>query len=88
VVEAAAKFGHAIPRSFLDVQFERTAKMGAYRPSSLEDFEEGREIELEEIWGEPVRRAKSVGVPVARLEMLYWLLKRKLAARKTTRKRR
>lgn len=88
VVEAAAKFGHVIPRSFLDLQFDRTAKMGAYRPSSLEDFEEGRQIEIEEIWGEPVRRAKSVGVPVARLEMLYWLIKRKIAARKIIKKRR
>ena len=81
IVEAAAKFGHDIPRSFVDLQFERTAKMGAYRPSSLIDFEEGREVELEEIWGEPVRRAKAVGVSVARLEMLYWLIKRMLAAR-------
>jgi 2-dehydropantoate 2-reductase len=87
VVEAAAKFGHEISRSFVDLQFERTAKMGAYKPSSLEDFESGRELELEEIWGEPVRRAKAVGVPVARLEMLYWLIKQKLAARKTSRKR-
>jgi len=29
-----------------------------------------------------VRRAKAVGVSVARLEMLYWLIKRMLAARK------
>lgn len=88
IVEAAAKFGHEIPRSFLDLQFERTAKMGAYRPSSLIDFSAGRDVELEEIWGEPVRRAKSVGVPVPRLEMLYWLIKRMLAARKTARKAR
>ncbi len=88
IVEAAGKFGHEIPRSFVDLQFERTAKMGAYRPSSLEDFEAGREIELEEIWGEPMRRAKAVGVPVARLEMLYWLIKRMLAARKGRGKRR
>ena len=67
IVEAAAKFGHEIPRSFLDLQFERTAKMGAYHPSSLIDFAEGRDVELEEIWGEPVRRAKAVGVPVPRL---------------------
>jgi 2-dehydropantoate 2-reductase len=87
VVEAAAKFGHEISRSFVDLQFERTSKMGPYKPSSLEDFESGRELELEEIWGEPVRRAKAVGVPVARLEMLYWLIKQKLAARKTGRKR-
>jgi len=81
IVEAAAKFGHEIPRSFVDLQFERTAKMGPYRPSSLIDFLEGRAVELEEIWGEPVRRAKSVGVPVPRLEMLYWLIKRMLVAR-------
>ncbi len=88
VVEAAAKFGHVIPRSFMDQQFERTGKLGKYSPSSLIDFREGRSIELEEIWGEPVRRAKSVGVPVPRLEMLYWLIKRLLAARKTNGKRR
>ncbi len=82
IVDAAAKFGHVIPRSFVDIQFDRTAKMGRYRPSSLIDYEEGREVELEEIWGEPVRRAKTQGVPVPRLEMLYWLIKRLLAARR------
>ena len=82
ILEAAAKFGHTIPRTFMDLQFDRTAKLGKYQPSSLIDFREGREIEVEEIWGEPVRRAKSVGVPVPRLEMLYWLIKRLLAARK------
>ena len=81
IVEAAAKFGHEISRSFVDLQFERTAKMGDYRPSSLIDFEEGRDVELEEIWGEAVRRAKSVGVPVPRMEMLYWLIKQRIAAR-------
>jgi len=88
VIDAAAKFGHGIPRSFIDLQFDRTAKMGAYSPSSLDDFRAGREIELEEIWGEPVRRAKSVGAPVPRMEMLYWLLQRMLAARKAPKKAR
>ena len=87
IVDAAAKFGHTIPRSFVDLQFDRTAKMGKYRPSSLIDYEEVREVELEEIWGEPVRRATTQGVPVPRLEMLYWLIKRLLAARKNPRKR-
>ena len=88
LVDAAAKFGHVIPRSFLDAQFERTEKMGAYRPSSLTDYEDGRAVEVEEIWGEPVRRAKSVGVPVPRLEMLYWLIKRLLSARASRKRRR
>jgi 2-dehydropantoate 2-reductase len=86
VVEAAGKFGHEIPRSFVDLQFERTAKMGAYRPSSLIDFEEGRDLEIEEIWGEPVRRAKAVGASVPRIETLYWLIKQRLAARDAKRK--
>ncbi|MBL9215299.1 MAG: 2-dehydropantoate 2-reductase [Opitutaceae bacterium] len=86
VLEAAAKFGHVIPRSFMDLQFERTAKLGRYSPSSLIDFREGRPIEIEEIWGEPVRRAKSVGVPVPRLETLYWLIKSMLAPRKPAKK--
>jgi len=88
ILEAAAKFGHTIPRSFMDLQFERTSKLGKYEPSSLIDYREGRAIELEEIWGEPVRRAKSVGVPVPRLEMLYWLIKRLLAARKLPKRKR
>jgi 2-dehydropantoate 2-reductase len=88
VVDAAAKFGHEIPRSFIDLQFERTAKMGAYRPSSLIDFEEGRDVEIEEIWGEPVRRAKSVGAPVPRLEAIYWLIKQRVAARKAKARKR
>jgi 2-dehydropantoate 2-reductase len=88
ILEAAAKFGHTIPRTFMDLQFDRTAKLGRYSPSSLIDYREGREIEIEEIWGEPVRRAKTVGVPVPRLEMLYWLIKRLLAARKAPKKTR
>lgn len=88
IVETAAKFGHPIPQSFIELQFERTAKIGKYRPSSLVDFQEGRPVELEEIWGVPVRRAKSVGAAVPRLEMLYWLIRRKLAARKTAKKKR
>ena len=87
ILEAATKFGHSIPRTFMDLQFDRTARLGRYRPSSLIDFQEGRPIEVEEIWGEPVRRAKSVGVPVPRLEMLYWLIKRLLAARKAAKPR-
>lgn len=87
VVEAAGKFGHVIPRSFVELQFERTARMGAYRPSSLIDFEAGRPLELEEIWGEPVRRAKAVGAAVPRMEMLYWLIKHRLAQRPAGRRR-
>ena len=75
VIEAAAKFGYVIPQAFVEKQISSTRPMGPYRPSSLIDYLAGREVEVESIWGEPLRRAKSVGAAVPRLEKLYSLLK-------------
>ncbi len=71
VQRAAAGHGFAIPDDFLAKQYDATPPMGAYQPSSLVDFLAGREVEVESIWGEPLRRARSAGVPVPRLESLY-----------------
>jgi 2-dehydropantoate 2-reductase len=68
---AAAAFGFTIPDAFVEKQFEVTPPMGAYRPSSLVDFLAGREVEVESIWGEPLRRARSAGAAMPRLESLY-----------------
>lgn len=76
VIEAAAAIGHVIPRDFLDAQVELTRPMGAYRPSSLIDYQEGREVEVESIWGEAVRRARAAGAAVPRMEALYRALER------------
>ena len=76
VIDAAAKFGHVIPLSFIEKQISITRPMGPYRPSSLIDYLEKREVEVESIWGEPLRRAQSAGAAVPRLELLYALLKR------------
>lgn len=76
VIEAAAKFGYVIPHAFIEKQISSTRPMGPYRPSSLIDYLDGREVEVESIWGEPLRRAKKAGAAVPRLEMLYALLKR------------
>jgi len=75
IVEAAAKFGYIIPHSFIEKQMSITRPMGPYRPSSLIDFLDDREVEVESIWGEPLRRAQKAGATVPRLEMLYALLK-------------
>ena len=75
VIEAASKLGFVIPYSFIDHQVEVTRPMGPYKPSSLVDFLEGREVEVEPIWGEPSRRARAAGAHVPRLEMLYALIK-------------
>jgi len=71
VQRAAARFGFEIADDFLRRQFDVTPPMGAYRPSSLVDFLAGREVELESIWGEPLRRAEAAGVPMPELARLY-----------------
>jgi 2-dehydropantoate 2-reductase len=71
VQRAAAGFGFAIPDAFVARQFEVTPPMGAYQPSSLIDFLAGREVEVEAIWGEPLRRARAAGVEMPRLARLY-----------------
>ncbi|HWZ95941.1 MAG TPA: 2-dehydropantoate 2-reductase [Opitutaceae bacterium] len=80
VQSAASRLGFVIPDKFLRQQFDVTPPMGAYRPSSLVDFLAGREVEVEAIWGEPLRRAQAAGAHVPRLEKLYASLK-KLTAR-------
>jgi 2-dehydropantoate 2-reductase len=71
VQQAAAAFGHVIPDAFIAWQFEVTRPMGAYRPSSLVDFLAGRPVEVEAIWGEPLRRAAARGIRLPALESLY-----------------
>lgn len=71
VQAAAGVFGFRIADEFLRQQFEVTPPMGAYRPSSLVDFRAGRELELEAIWGEPLRRAQAAGLEMPRLAALY-----------------
>lgn len=73
-IAAAGALGHAIPESFADYQIERTYSMGPYKPSSMIDWQLGRAVEVESIWGEPWRQGHAAGVALPRLEMLYRLL--------------
>ena len=75
-IAAAGALGHAIPDSFIDFQIERTYPMGPYKPSSLIDWEAGRPVEVEAIWGEPLRQGRAAGAEMPRLSLLYALLKR------------
>jgi 2-dehydropantoate 2-reductase len=75
VILAAAKFGYTVPQSFAEQQVSITYPMGAYKPSSLIDYLAGRAVEVEAIWGEPLRRAEAVGVNMPRLTDLYQRLK-------------
>jgi len=78
-IAAAGALGHAIPESFVDYQIERTYSMGAYKPSSMIDWQLGRAVEVESIWGEPWRQGTAAGVALPRLELLYQLLRQMTA---------
>jgi 2-dehydropantoate 2-reductase len=75
ILEAAGRLGHAIPDSYADFQIDRSASMGPYKPSSLIDWQLGRAVEVEAIWGEPWRQGTAAGAAMPRLEMLYDLLR-------------
>lgn len=74
IINAAASLGHHLPTDLISDMISRTRLMGRYRPSSMIDFVEGREVEIEAIWGEPWRRAVAANAPAARLELMYRLI--------------
>jgi 2-dehydropantoate 2-reductase len=66
---------HTIPTSFVETMLNNTRNMTAYRPSMMIDREMGRPMEIEAIYGEPVRRAEAAGCAVPKMRMLYEQLK-------------
>jgi len=50
---------------------KQTKLMGDFKTSTLVDYLAGRPLEIEAIWGEPLRRAQLLGVAAPRLEELY-----------------
>jgi 2-dehydropantoate 2-reductase len=75
VIGAANKCGFPLASHTALEQIGRTKSLGAYKPSTLIDFQAGRPLEIEAIWGEPLRRAKAAGASTPRLEKLYAELK-------------
>jgi len=74
VVEAARALGLDVQPSLADKQIQRTRTMGAYRASTLIDFERGQPLELESLFLEPLRQAREAGVAMPRLEKLCAIL--------------
>ncbi len=75
VIAVANALGHPIEPGYADFQIKRTIPMGPYRPSTLVDWQAGQELEIEPIWGEPLRCAKSAAVATPHLERLYQTIK-------------
>ncbi len=75
VQASAAAYGIVIEDRYLEDEVERTRPMGPYKPSTMIDYLAGKPLEVEPIWGEPLRRAEAKGVAVPRLAALYGRLK-------------
>lgn len=78
VIAVAAALGHEIPQSFIDLQIKITWPMGAYRPSSMIDYVEGRPVEYEAIWQKPLEVAHRVRVAVPEMESLAQRIHKRL----------
>jgi 2-dehydropantoate 2-reductase len=76
VIAGANKCGHPLPEDAWRKHMERSETMSGYKPSTLQDWEAGKPLEIEAIWGEPVRRAAAAGAKMPRTEMIYELLKK------------
>ena len=67
MIATANALGFAISGIVAEAQISRTRAMGAYKASTLVDFERGQPLELESLFLEPLRCARRVGVSVPRL---------------------
>lgn len=75
VVAGAAAFGRRIPDSFIHKMLDYTINMKPYRTSMKIDFDCRRALEVEAIFGNPLRMAASAGVDLPRIYTLYQQLK-------------
>ncbi len=73
--------GCGFDEAHIQRQFDVTVGMGPYRPSSLIDFVEGRDVEVEGIWGEPLRRGLAAGAEMPAIKQLITDIRTKLAQR-------
>lgn len=81
VQAVAGAMGYSIGDDFLDQQMAVTRPMKAYRPSSMIDYLEGREVELDSIWREPLLQARAMGVKTPEMERLLDEIEQRLEQR-------
>jgi 2-dehydropantoate 2-reductase len=74
VIAVSRALGHQMPDHYADYEISRTREMGAYRASTLIDFERQTPLELEALFLEPLRQARAARVATPRLESLSRVL--------------
>lgn len=75
IIAAANAKGRVIPPACAQANIDRTLKLGAYRASTLVDFERGQPLELDSLFLEPMRQAEAAGIATPRLARLCEVLK-------------
>jgi 2-dehydropantoate 2-reductase len=74
VITTGRALGHDLSRGLGEHQRSRTRAMGAYRASTLIDFERGQPLELDALFTLPLGQAETAGVPTPRLAALCSVL--------------
>jgi 2-dehydropantoate 2-reductase len=76
VIRAANALGLKVSASLGDELIRRTLTMGAYKASTVLDFEQRRPLELEALFLEPLKQAQEAGLSSPRLSALCSVLRR------------
>jgi len=71
VATASAACARPIEAAFLEKMMVDTERMKPYAPSMKLDFDRDRPMEIESIYGNPLRAAKAAGVAMPETEKLY-----------------
>lgn len=72
--------GRVIDDAFIETMLEHTEAMEPYKPSMMLDHEAGRAMELQAIFGDPIRAAAGAGLDLPLMRELYEQLREKAGA--------
>lgn len=72
---ASSLSDRCIPDHAISTMLEHTAQMKPYKTSMKLDYDHGRPLEVESIFGNPLRAAQQAGVDLPRVQTLYQQLK-------------
>ena len=75
VAAGAKSCSRIIPDSFIQTMLDYTVKMKPYRTSMKIDYDEKRPMEVEAIFGNPLRKAHFSGVDLPQISCIYQQLK-------------
>lgn len=79
VIDVGRGLGHDIPYTLIDHQITSTRKMGAYKPSSLIDYANGKSVEFDSIWKHPLEVAASLDIATPNMSYLAKKIERRLS---------